>query len=58
MTGFMKKILYILLGLYAGLVSWGTQEILLDYYQGSYFWLNLLHGASTGLFFGFFTWFC
>jgi hypothetical protein len=53
MTGFMKKILYILLGLYAGLFTWGTQELLLDYYQGSYFWLNLLHGASTGLIFGF-----
>jgi hypothetical protein len=45
--------MYIFLGLGAGVIVWALQELVLQGIQGSYLTMNLLHGALTGICFGF-----
>lgn len=52
MTGVRKRILYVLIGVLAGTITWGAQELLLALTVG-YLLLAVAQGAVLGLIFGY-----
>lgn len=53
MTGTMKRILYLVLGLLAGAAVWGAEEAVLRFFSGGYLALTMLQGTLLGAIFGF-----
>jgi hypothetical protein len=53
MTVGIKRIIYLALGICAGLLTWAVQDLILSFYEGSYLGLSILQGLTSGVLFGF-----